>query len=102
MTLWLSNLAAYSVQFAVLVGTAAAITAILRVDLPRAALRFWQGVFAASLLWPVWQLWASGDASALASPGLFGAVFSNSAPAAVSASAAMLSGLASMDLASRA
>jgi TonB family protein len=63
MTLWLSNLAAYSVQLAALVGTGAVIMAVLRVNVPRATLRFWQVLFASSLLWPVYQLWANLDSS---------------------------------------
>jgi TonB family protein len=59
MTLWLSNLAAYSVQLAVLVGTAAVLTTVLRVTRPRASLRFWQVLFATSVLWPGFQLWAN-------------------------------------------
>jgi hypothetical protein len=40
MTLWLANLVAYSVQLTALVGTGAIIMAILRIDVPRATLRF--------------------------------------------------------------
>ena len=61
MTLWLSNLAAYSVQLAVLVGTAAVVFTILRVHIPHAALRFWQVVSLSTLLWPVYQLRAHTD-----------------------------------------
>ena len=61
MTLWLSNLAAFSVQLAVLVATAVAIMTIFRINTPGATLRFWQVVFAASLLWPGYQLWLSSD-----------------------------------------
>ena len=42
MTLWLSNLAAYSVQLAALVTAAVAVTWLLRFRHPRPALRFWQ------------------------------------------------------------
>jgi TonB family protein len=63
MTLWLSNLAAYSVQLAALVGTAAVIVGMLRLHVPRPTLRFWQIVFAASVLWPLYQLWANTDAA---------------------------------------
>jgi TonB family protein len=63
MTLWLSNVTAYSVQLAVLVGTAALIMSALRIDTPRATLRFWQLLFAASLFWPGCQLWMNLDAS---------------------------------------
>ena len=59
MTLWLWNLVAYSVQLAVLVGTGALIISLLGVTRPRANLLFWQGVLAASLLWPGYQVWSS-------------------------------------------
>jgi TonB family protein len=63
MTRWLSELAAYSVQLAVLVGTAAVIMAVLRITAPGATLRFWQGLFAASLFSPGYQLWMLPDSS---------------------------------------
>jgi TonB family protein len=55
--LWLSNVLAYSLQLAILVGAAMGIAALLRIDRPVAALRFWQSVFAATLLWPAVQVW---------------------------------------------
>lgn len=57
MTIWLWNLAAYSAQLAVLAVTAAAVTALLRLDAPRAALRFWQVVMAVALALPLLQAW---------------------------------------------
>jgi TonB family protein len=63
MTLWLLNLAAYSVQLAVLVGTGAILMALVRVNVPYATLRFWQVAFASGLLWPVYQLSVNLDAS---------------------------------------
>jgi TonB family protein len=63
MMLWLWNLAAYSVQLAVLVGTGAAIMCALRVKAPRACLRFWQCLFVASVMWPGYQLWMNLDSS---------------------------------------
>ncbi len=63
MMLWLSNLVAYSVQLAVLVGTSAVIISALRVKTPRACLRFWQCLFAASVLWPTSQVWLNLDSS---------------------------------------
>ena len=62
MTLWLSNLAAFSVQLAVLVATAAAFMSLLHVTRPRATLRFWQALFVCSLLWPGYQLWTNPGA----------------------------------------
>ena len=64
MTLWLTNLLAYSVQLAVLVAAGAMLIAALRVHTPRATLRFWQLVFATSLLWPACQLLADARNSA--------------------------------------
>jgi TonB family protein len=63
MTLWLANLASYSVQFAVLVATAVVFMTALRVNTPRPTLRFWQLLFASSLALPGYQLWANSDAS---------------------------------------
>jgi TonB family protein len=69
MTLWLTNLAAFSVQFGALIVASAAIVSVLRLSAPRAMLRFWQTVFAAAVLWPAWQLVApvvtSGSTSML-------------------------------------
>jgi TonB family protein len=59
MTLWLANLAAYSVQLGVLVASAAVVMACLRVDSPRAAMRFWQALLAACVLLPAGQVWWS-------------------------------------------
>jgi TonB family protein len=56
MTLWVSNLAAYSLQLAALVGSAVVIATVLKVFTPAAALRFWQVVFAATLVWPAAQI----------------------------------------------
>jgi len=63
MMLWLSNLVAYSVQLAVLVGASAVMIAAVRVKTPRACLRFWQCIFAASVMWPGYQLWMNLDSS---------------------------------------
>jgi TonB family protein len=63
MMLWLSNLLAFSVQLAVLVWAGAVIIYALRVKAPRACLLFWQCLFAASVLWPVYQMWTNLDSS---------------------------------------
>jgi TonB family protein len=57
MTVWLSDLAAYSIQLAVLVATAAVVTSLLRLRQPRAAVAFWQVLLAAALLLPLLQPW---------------------------------------------
>ncbi len=57
MTVWLSDLAAYSIQLAVLVATAAAVTSLLRLRQPRAAVAFWQALLVAALLLPLLQPW---------------------------------------------
>lgn len=91
MTLWLSNLAAYSVQLAVLVGTGAIIMAFLRVNVPRATLRFWQVVFASTLLWPGYQLWVNpGSSREVFAGGVLWSVASSN-PAAIRAGVAALS-----------
>jgi TonB family protein len=43
----------------VLVATGVSVASLLRLHAPLAALRFWQGVFAAAMLWPAYQLLAS-------------------------------------------
>ena len=63
MTLSLLNLAAYSVQLAVLVGIAAGMVALVRITRPAVMLRFWQAVFVSSLLWPAYQLMVGLDVS---------------------------------------
>ena len=50
------NLAAYSVQLAVLVGIAAAHGRAVAHYAAGVMLRFWQAVFVSSLLWPAYQL----------------------------------------------
>lgn len=94
MTLWLANLAAYSVQLAALVGTAALIVTLLGVQAPRATLRFWQGLFAASVVWPAWQLWSDAGAGFAAAP-LLSAAFSSGVirDAAASGAAGMQAGI---------
>jgi TonB family protein len=57
MTVWLSNLAAYSIQLAVLVATAAAVTSLLHLRQPRAAVAFWQALLVAAVLLPLLQSW---------------------------------------------
>ena len=97
MTLWLSNLAAYSVQLAVLVGTAAALMAVLRVSVPGATLRFWQVVFASSLVWPGCQLWMNPDAShEVFAGGVLWSVASSSAAGMRAGVAAMNTGAATI------
>lgn len=70
--LWLSNIAAFSVQFGVLVATGLVLVRLLRIDAPAAVLRFWQAVLATSLLWPAYQLFTS-DATAASGRPLFSA-----------------------------
>lgn len=57
MTLTLWNLAAYSAQLAVLAATAAAAASLLRLETPRVAVRYWQGVLAACFALPLIQSW---------------------------------------------
>lgn len=52
---WLGNLAAYSVQLAVLVVSAVLADAVLRLRAPRAALSFWQLVLIAAVVLPFAQ-----------------------------------------------
>lgn len=63
MTLWLANLASYSVQLAVLVATAVVFMTALRINTPGPTLRFWQLLFASSLALPGYQWWTNFDAS---------------------------------------
>ena len=58
----LANLAAYSMQLAVLVIAALAIAHAVRLRAPLASLRFWQAIFIASLVLPVVQPRTSTDA----------------------------------------
>lgn len=67
MTLWLSNLAAYSVQLAALVVAAVAVTWLLRFRQPRPALAFWRVLLAMALLLPVIQPWSGTTSTFIAS-----------------------------------
>ena len=62
MTLTVSNLAAYSIQLAVLVAVALITTRLLRLRAPRPSLGIWQSAVAASLLLPFagWQNESTG------------------------------------------
>lgn len=91
MTLWLTNLLAYSVQLGVLVGAAVIVMAIVRVDSPRVALRFWQALFASCVILPMSQLLLNtaaspavvvGDSWWPASPATAGAFATGIAPLA--------------------
>lgn len=63
MTALLLNIAAYSVQFGVLVAAALAVTLALRLRAPRPSLYFWQAVLAGGILLPLLQ--PRGDVPAL-------------------------------------
>jgi TonB family protein len=67
VTVYLANLAAYSVQLAALVAAAFAATALLRLRTPVPSLRFWQVVLAASLILPLIQPWADEHPDVIAS-----------------------------------
>lgn len=100
MTIWLANLAAYSVQLAALVGSGAVIVAVLRVNVPWATLRFWQILFASSLLWPVFQLLAIVDSSSgIFSRGVAWSVASSNAAEMRAGVAAMNTGMATLVIA---
>ncbi len=97
MTLWLANLAAYSIQLAALVGTGAVIVSLLRVTAPRATLRFWQILFASIVLWPMYQLWATADTSPeVLSGGVVWSLAASSATGMRASVAAIDAGVASL------
>ncbi len=55
--LWLSNLAAYWLQVAVVVAAGTALAAVSRLRAPRVLQAYWQGLLAACLLLPLIQPW---------------------------------------------
>ena len=67
MTIGLWNLAAYSAQLAVLAVTAAAVTTLLRLNTPRATLRFWQVLMAIALALPLLQPWTQDPGKTISS-----------------------------------
>jgi len=67
MTLWLSNLAAYSVQLAALVAAAVVATSLLRFRQPRPALALWRILLAIALVLPVIQPWRGTGSTFIAS-----------------------------------
>ena len=67
MTVWLSNLAAYSIQLAVLVATAAAVTSLLHLRRPRAAVAFWQALLVVAWLLPLLQPWTGSTSDLIIS-----------------------------------
>lgn len=79
MRLNLSNVAAYSLQLAVLVAVALAATRILHLRTPRPSLRFWQTALLAGILLPVLQPRSEVTRTMLESSASF---VSNSAPVA--------------------
>lgn len=74
-----TNVVAYSVQLAVLVAAALAITGALRLRAPLASLRFWQTVLLAAIVLPLLQPRAESSFAALGSSPFFATV---SAPVA--------------------
>ena len=82
MTALLVNIVGYSVQFAVLVAAALAITSVFRLRLPGAALRFWQIVLAAAIALPFVQPRTESPLTALVSfPGVGAISATAAAPA---------------------
>ncbi len=79
MTLTLANVAAYSIQLAVLVTVALVATRVLRLRAPRPSLRFWQAAFAVAILLPLFQPRTSVTGQMIESSAHF---VSNSAPVA--------------------
>lgn len=79
MTLTLSNVAAYSLQLAVLVAVALTATRVLRVRTPRPSLRFWQAALLAGMLLPALQPRSGATRTMLESSASF---VSSSAPVA--------------------
>ena len=65
MTLFLSNLAAYSVHLAALAATAYVTVWALRLRMPRVSIRFWQAVMFAALALPAVQPWQEDEAQGL-------------------------------------
>lgn len=65
MTLYLSNLAAYSLQLAALVATAYVMVWALRLRMPRVSIRFWQAVMLIALALPAVQPWRADEAQGL-------------------------------------
>ena len=55
--MWLENLAAYSLQVAVLIAAGTLLVQVVRLKVPRVLLLFWQTLLAACLLLPVIQSW---------------------------------------------
>jgi TonB family protein len=55
--MWLENLAAYSLQVAVLIAAGTALVYIFRLKAPTVLLVFWQGLLAVCLLLPAFQPW---------------------------------------------
>jgi TonB family protein len=56
--LWFDNLAAYSIQIALVTLAGAGLAAALRLRAPRVALAYWQGLLAACLALPLVEPWA--------------------------------------------
>lgn len=94
MTIWLWNLAAYSTQLAVLAITAAAATTLLRLNTPRATVRFWQVVMGVALALPLLQPWTNDPGTAVTSSLTFmSAAAAADAPAAARLDPATLIGV---------
>ena len=65
MTLYLSNLAAYSLQLAALAATAYVTVWALRLRMPRVSIRFWQAVMLVALALPAVQPWRHDEVQGL-------------------------------------
>jgi TonB family protein len=84
MTLFLSNLAAYSVQLAALTMVATAAASLLRIRVPLFASRFWRAVMLLAILLPILQPHMSDTAPAIFTAGSL-TLFSARAPRATAA-----------------
>jgi TonB family protein len=62
MTLYLSNVAAYSIQLAALAATAYVTVWALQLRMPRVSVRFWQAVLVLALALPAAQPWREDEA----------------------------------------
>ena len=58
IALWLANLAAYSIQLAVLVATAVLVLRAVPMRDPAAQLKLWHGVLIAAVVLPLLEVWA--------------------------------------------
>ena len=67
-SIWLANIGAFALQLGIVIGVGVALSRVLRLQRPRAALAYWRVLLLACLVLPLCQPWTAAEPSVAASP----------------------------------